>query len=39
MPFITTGNTYAPAIMIGERAAEFALAAAGKEQAAVELAR
>jgi choline dehydrogenase len=28
MPLITTGNTYAPSIMIGERAAELVLAAA-----------
>jgi choline dehydrogenase len=39
MPAITTGNTYAPAIMIGERAADFALAAAGNSLRAAELVR
>jgi choline dehydrogenase len=29
MPFVTTGNTHAPTVMIGERAAEHVLAALG----------
>jgi choline dehydrogenase len=31
MPFITTGNTNAPAFMIGEKASDLLLAAQGKE--------
>jgi choline dehydrogenase len=30
MPWVTTGNTNAPTVMIGERAASFALADAGE---------
>src|SRR4029078_1105326 len=33
MPTVTTGNTNAPSIMIGERAAEFMLADAGGRRA------
>jgi choline dehydrogenase len=36
MPFVTTGNTNAPTMMIGARCAGFALAAQGSGAALVE---